>query len=572
MLPISHGEKLIETKVCKQCQTSFSITDKDLEFYDKVSPVFNGKKCLVPTPTLCPDCRQQRRLTFRNERKLYKRKCDATGKSVISVYSPDKNIKVYHQDFWWWDWWNALNYGFDYTKNHSFFEQFYSLFVAVPKLNACHQSVENGEYTNFVTAGKDSYLICNATHCQDSLYANNISFSNHLVDVCYAEHSENVYDSIYIYESQDIISSFHCKNSSSLYFCFECHNCHDCILSSNQNWKQYTIQNQQYSKEEYLQHKSEFLKKLSIVYEDCLVDRNKNILKGLHNASAGYGNENVSGDIILNSKDVKNSFEIYSSNNIRHSQRVLRSSDCMDVTYWWFDSSLWYELHNCWANFHQLAFCSLCWPNNSEMYYCIECSSSSNLFGCIGLRNKQYCILNKQYTKAEYETLVPKIIEHMQKTWEWWEFFPASLSPFWYNETVASEYFPLEKSEALKLGYNWSDYEAPFPKVEKIIPASKLPDDIAKIPDDILNWAIECEVTWKPFRIIKQELEFYRKYNLPIPRRHPDQRHLDRMSLRNPRKLFERTCDKCQKDILTTYSPERSEIVYCEECYNNTVA
>ena len=91
------------------------------------------------------------------------------------------------------------------------------------------------------------------------------------------------------------------------------------------------------------------------------------------------------------------------------------------------------------------------------------------------------------------------------------------------------------------------------------------------VPDDILNWAIECEVTKKPFRIIKQELEFYRKHNLPIPRRHPDQRHLDRMKLRNPRRLFERKCDKCQKDIQTTYAPERPEIIYCEECYNKEI-
>ena len=108
---------------------------------------------------------------------------------------------------------------------------------------------------------------------------------------------------------------------------------------------------------------------------------------------------------------------------------------------------------------------------------------------------------------------------------EWGEFFPASLSPFGYNETVAQEYYPLSRSEAISQGFNWSDYEAPFPKVEKIIPASRLPENIDDIPDDILAWAIECEVTKKPFRIIAQELEFYRKHNIPIPKRHPDQRH-----------------------------------------------
>ena len=103
-------EKTIQTKTCKQCNIKFEITNKDLEFYKKISPKFNGEIFQIPTPTLCPGCRQQRRLSFRNERKLYKRKCDATGKDIISMYSPDKKFKVYHQDFWWSDKWDGLNY------------------------------------------------------------------------------------------------------------------------------------------------------------------------------------------------------------------------------------------------------------------------------------------------------------------------------------------------------------------------------------------------------------------------------------------------------------------------------
>lgn len=141
--------------------------------------------------------------------------------------------------------------------------------------------------------------------------------------------------------------------------------------------------------------------------------------------------------------------------------------------------------------------------------------------------------------------MVAKIIKKMQQDGEWGEYFPSSMSPFGYNETVAAEYFPLDKISATQQGFNWSDYSVPFPKVEKTIPASQLPDDIVNIPNDILNWAITCELTKKPFLILPQELEFYRKHNLPIPKVHPDQRHLDRINMRNPRKLFERDCDKC---------------------------
>jgi len=84
----------------------------------------------------------------------------------------------------------------------------------------------------------------------------------------------------------------------------------------------------------------------------------------------------------------------------------------------------------------------------------------------------------------------------------------------------------------------------PFPKVEKILKANEIPD-IKDVQDDILNQAIECEVTKRPFRIIKQELEFYRKNGLQLPKRHPDQRHIDRMNVRNPRKLRDRKCAKC---------------------------
>ena len=86
------NEKIVETKICKHCEAEFEITDKDLEFYEKISPIFDWKKYLIPSPTLCPDCRQQRRLSFRNDKKIYKTKCNKCEKNIVSVYSPDKNF------------------------------------------------------------------------------------------------------------------------------------------------------------------------------------------------------------------------------------------------------------------------------------------------------------------------------------------------------------------------------------------------------------------------------------------------------------------------------------------------
>jgi hypothetical protein len=32
-------EKIVETKVCKQCNSNYEITDVDMEFLDKLSPI-----------------------------------------------------------------------------------------------------------------------------------------------------------------------------------------------------------------------------------------------------------------------------------------------------------------------------------------------------------------------------------------------------------------------------------------------------------------------------------------------------------------------------------------------------
>ena len=163
------------------------------------------------------------------------------------------------------------------------------------------------------------------------------------------------------------------------------------------------------------------------------------------------------------------------------------------------------------------------------------------------------------------------MVEHMRKTGEWGEFFPEYCRPFAYNESLAQTYFPLSKDEVQKNTWEWCKEASEQSKALKSIPGATLPDNIDDIPDDILNWAIECDATKKPFRVIRHELEFCRRMRLPVPRLHPDERHRRRMALRNPRKLWNRECAKCKDPIATSYSPERPETVYCEKCYLEAV-
>jgi hypothetical protein len=134
-----------------------------------------------------------------------------------------------------------------------------------------------------------------------------------------------------------------------------------------------------------------------------------------------------------------------------------------------------------------------------------------------------------------------------------------------FNETAAHVEHPLDRETAMKRGWKWYDGDVSARiKTEKV---AVVPKKISEVSDDIISQVLTCEVTNKPYRITPQELAFYRRMDIPVPRRCPDQRQRDRVARRNPHRLWIRTCARCSKEMKTTYSPDRTEIVYCEECY-----
>ena len=147
---------------------------------------------------------------------------------------------------------------------------------------------------------------------------------------------------------------------------------------------------------------------------------------------------------------------------------------------------------------------------------------------------------------------------------------PPELSPFAYNETIAQDNFTLTKEEALAQGFRWQEY---IQKTEKreTTPPDKIPDHIKNIPESIAKEILRCMDCNRNYKITEQELQFYKKMILPIPRKCFFCRHKDRVLRRGPYKFWERECAKCQKEITTNYAPDQSEIVYCEKCYQQEV-
>lgn len=248
--------------------------------------------------------------------------------------------------------------------------------------------------------------------------------------------------------------TYHCEDSSDLYFCRDCLTCDHCIGCVNLENKKYHIFNQPVSEEEYKQYRAELsahqgIKKCEEIFTDLMH-------KTPSHRSYNINCEKCTGNYLLNCKNSKHCFEAEALENCGYIYTMAQgATDCQDIQYA-PRSECCYEGMSVVDGYHSF-FTIHAWRNKNCMY-CEECFDSSFLFGCIGLKNQSYCILNKQYTKQEYDMLLPKIIAHMQSTpqkfagqaRERGEFFPTDISPFGYNESIATDFYPLHKEEVLQ--------------------------------------------------------------------------------------------------------------------------
>lgn len=554
---------------CTQCHTGFEVTDDDLVFYDKVSPVFNGKKELISPPTLCPLCRMQRRSAWRNERSFHVRNCDLCKKRIVSLYGADSVFPVYCHSCWWSDQWDPKGTGQDYDLSRPFMDQFSEVNHRTPHLVVMNDNgvtSENCEYTQDFTMGKNCYMCAGGWYAQDCYYCGgNFLRVQSVIDSYFPIESELCYECLdvrHLYNCQYVQNAENCRDCM---FGYDLRGCNDCFGCTGLRQKQYYWFNQPLTKEEYASRRSAFQSGSYAAIHDA-----KNTFAAILIAAPRRGMqltncEDCTGDYLFHCKDVHDSYMVF---NAQHS----RFCDKGEGQLWSYDilhtgnSQYCYENltpDNSWMT-HFSMWCWVC----KETLYSDNCHNSEHLFGCTSMKQSKYCILNKQYSQKEYETLVPKIIERMRKDAEWGELAPMTRSPFGYNETMANDYFPLPEKEVLSRSWPWKNLVS---DKKDGIHADGLPDSISDVSDDILHHPILCQRTGRAFRIVKQELDFYRTHQIPLPRLHPTERHADRFGQHNSPKIWRRSCAKCSEEIQTTYSPEQPEIVYCDHCYLETV-
>ena len=582
-----------EKRNCQNCKKDFIVESEDFSFYEKIK---------VPPPTFCPLCRVERRMAYGNERKLFKAKDFFTGNEIFSLYPPESNKKVSLEKEWFKDNWNDLASGVDYDFSKNFFEQFFKLEKDAPVFCQRTQFMINSPYCANASGLKNCYLCFNSNYSENSMYGNATDQSKDCVDNSHISHSERCYESFWCQNCYQCYFTTMSSDSRNLWFCRNCISCNDCFGCVNLRNASYQIFNKQYTKEEYQEKIEKFH-----LYTISGLKKIREVARSFWNTQPvkyhqGIKNLNSYGSYVTNSKNVKDSYLIREGENIKYSQylQVPKNKDCYDATTWGENMEMHYETCISGGNTYNLKFCIDCWPNSKNLEYCLSTFSSSDCFGCIGLKKRQYCIFNKQYTKEEYYKMVEKIKKHMNdfpyvdekgRIYKYGEFFPIKFSPFGYNNSRAVQFFNMTKEKAKENGYPWIEVKKGEYKITK--KASELSDSITDVDESIIKEVIECEKCKRPYRILADEFVFYKRENLPLPVICNDCRFERRIADRMKIELFERRCmcggkkdingkyintvkhdhgeSSCPEIFKTGYNPESNNIVYCESCYQKEV-
>ena len=590
----------MKTKTCQNCKKAFAVSEQEQNILQKMS---------LPLPAFCAECSMIERMLWRNERTLSKRPNMAPGKTgdIISMYAAHSDIIVYDSKSWWEDSWDSGDYAREYDFSRPFFEQFKELLHQVPFPALQNWNAVNSDYCNCTADNKNCYLVFGGDFNEDSMYSMYNIYCKNVADVYWLEKSEFCYEVIFGERCYRVMHAKYvrdCTDSSFIYDCANCTHCTGCVGLRNRS---YCILNEQYTKEGY----AEALAALRLDTHSGQEAFRAQVqqLRAATPTRFAYliKTEHCTGDRITNSKDCVDCFDITGPaesladciNGGWGLKDALRSSQVG------YGAELIYNSFGVFSS-AQFIICSAYVPSSMNVSYSYNCPNGSNLFGCVGVKKGNYMILNKQYSKEEYNELLPKIRQHMAdmpyadgkgRVYSYGEFFPGELSPFAYNESVAQDLKTLTEDEILALGYSFHarDHAAHSVTVTNESMPDALPETFAEVKQEIFECTNRGDKVYcaRAFKIIPEEFAFYQRMGIPLPRYCFNCRHYERFAEIKSFQLREQACHcagassdngayantavhshgagECPVIFKTAYPADPDKILYCEGCYQQEI-
>ena len=542
---------------CHICKKKFDITKKEREFLNRFK---------VPDPEKCPECRNRLRLAFWNYGDFFVRKCDLTGETIISTIPDNARFPVYKRDAWFGDKWEAPEQEIDWER--PFMDQLLELQAKTPHFHMLGDDKNvNCDYCDDVYGCKDCYYSRSMAECENCHYSYRFLYCKDSLDLTYCYTCEKCYDLTYCFDNFAVFHSLNSRNCVDSQFLYDCRGCKNCFMCWNLRNEEYCIRNTKYSPEEYKKIiAKEKLESYSGLQE--LQGEFKSHLKkdAIHRAFYQEKCEESTGNYLTRCKSCYNNFFNENSENNINVFRSVENKDCMDLN-GLYRGELCYEIIQSMDCFN-CKFCTSCMLCN-DCEYSDMCYDCKDCFGCVGLRKKKFCILNKQYKEEEYKKLKAKIIAKMKEDGEYGKFWPFKSTYVGYNNSFANIYYPSTKEQIKEINGIWDELEE---KKNMGEPADNLPDQNKDVSEDLIGKVIKCEKTNKPFKLVKQEIDFYKENNLPLPHIHPDKRNNNRFTQIMNIKPQYFSCPKCNIKSVHYYQPDLGyEKIYCPECYKEAI-
>lgn len=528
----------------------------------------------VPPPNYCPTCRRMRRLTHLTVSQLFKTKCEAPGhdESMISIFPEESPCPVYDYKYFIGDDFDPFSFGQEWNKDLNPMEQLLGLrkIFPMPSFLNRNPSDVNSDYSNGGRDVKNGYYTVGCYHVEDLWYSIHINKSRNIMDSNAIQDSDLVYESItsnHLYKSSFVYFSSNCTDSM---FLFDCRNCTDCFGCVNLRNAKYNVYNKQLTKEQY----DDFMKNIIPFSREFLSEAKEKFWELVKsnpvNGSRITASNNVQGVKIVNSKNLFDVTDSIDSENVRHADGALSHKDSMDFLYSGGHSSLLYMNTNIGSQSSKVKF-SVSSKFCTDSEFIFNCKNLNNCFMCFGLQNKSYCIFNKQYSEEDYFKIIDEIKTEMIKKGEYVDGPGFEFSAQAYNFSIGQILYPLTDEQIKKMGgYIAKESETNIGDME-VVEASELPQTINEVTDDILDKAIKCEVSGRPFRIIFSELSFLRRVGFPLPTVHPSIRMENRWRFSPVGRKYPMICAKCQKKTESLFNPKDGYILYCEKCYQQEV-
>lgn len=541
------------TRVCSETGESFDITERDIEML---------KLLRVPPPKTVWWAAIRRQRAFLGGVDLFRRVLP-NGQSIVTMYDPESTVPIIPLREWQSDAFETLAFGKDVDANRPFFEQWrkFSERVSRPAMIQ-GPSNENSEWALDGLYQKNCYFTYGGTKNEDLMYSDICISCLRSSDLTICSECADCFGLVDCTNCTNVFFSERSERCSDSAFLLECRNCADCFGCSNLRNKKFCFLNEQLGEEEYRKQVAAI-----DLADSRTLDKWRTRIEGdVWSKSARPANhtqhcERSVGDGLYNCAETRG-IMVFDSKRAWDAVFVLH---CTDV--WRMTSAVYSE--NCFGcvTTNQSSRCVSTIACNScmDVEYSELLSNCAFCFGCIGLRNKKFCVFNKQYSEEEYWPLVDAIKTAMLERGEFGQFFPYELSPFAFNTSHGGNMYPLSPAEVAQLGARWYGFES-----EKQAPASsidELPTRLADTTVEQLAKKYRCPVTGRPFGFVAPEIELHRSMKIALPRLHPTARRLARLRSYLPFLLHDRKCDSCGKQVETRIPPEHAAPIFCPTCY-----